>query len=622
MEGLAKEVDFSAEKHNIFHENALQEEVNQEDTHLYDSLKRTEENVEPEAMDANEFLQADVVSKQVTLNAKTCMGGSDHHIETTEEDIICLEHEENDRGERHLCISSASEGSILQQCASTNVEVPEIHKGKIQIVESNISNDFPREVSAKETCEAEIHKLFDNRENVMQNIQVDLKAEKHIILHENVLGEEENREGMHSSKSGGENVRVDETVWNEIPGADNDNMQVTSNAELSKDGSEYATETKREDIMNLEHEENDERKFQLCESDISESLVLQNCTPGDVEVTEVHTEKIQVMETNIFHNPPKECTSIEDLYSAYGVQSTCDNEMPFIAASNNFNHSFIELPAPNLDVHIGKLIPSVHAEAHQRQNVHTSATSLEHFESQHDIGTNVGGSSFDNSLKGEIFSLNYGQYEHVAESQKMTESNDAENNKSLDLELCTKQMEVWMLRLKNVAKKRAQVDGEINAMLLRKIEEQSKIIEEQNRIIQQYEKLKNDEQQKKQKDIHRYECELRLMQGVLLDYRKALKEIDKSFSKYRERCQLPEEPLYMDDPCGGRKVILGAEFNKLSHESQNKASQVSIEGMMKNFMHEWVDKFEKYLNELDHLCLRLEDVEISVSLLKGKVLNP
>lgn len=568
MEGLAKEVDFSAEKHNIFHENALQEEVNQEDTHLYDSLKRTEENVEPEAMDANEFLQADVVSKQVTLNAKTCMGGSDHHIETTEEDIICLEHEENDRGERHLCISSASEGSILQQCASTNVEVPEIHKGKIQIVESNISNDFPREVSAKETCEAEIHKLFDNRENVMQNIQV------------------------------------------------------TSNAELSKDGSEYATETKREDIMNLEHEENDERKFQLCESDISESLVLQNCTPGDVEVTEVHTEKIQVMETNIFHNPPKECTSIEDLYSAYGVQSTCDNEMPFIAASNNFNHSFIELPAPNLDVHIGKLIPSVHAEAHQRQNVHTSATSLEHFESQHDIGTNVGGSSFDNSLKGEIFSLNYGQYEHVAESQKMTESNDAENNKSLDLELCTKQMEVWMLRLKNVAKKRAQVDGEINAMLLRKIEEQSKIIEEQNRIIQQYEKLKNDEQQKKQKDIHRYECELRLMQGVLLDYRKALKEIDKSFSKYRERCQLPEEPLYMDDPCGGRKVILGAEFNKLSHESQNKASQVSIEGMMKNFMHEWVDKFEKYLNELDHLCLRLEDVEISVSLLKGKVLNP
>ena len=91
------QVDLSAEKPNIFHENALEEGVNQEDTHLRDSLMRSEEeNIEPESMDVNEFLRADVVSKQITLNAKTCKGGSDHHIETTEEDIICLEHEEND----------------------------------------------------------------------------------------------------------------------------------------------------------------------------------------------------------------------------------------------------------------------------------------------------------------------------------------------------------------------------------------------------------------------------------------------------------------------------------------------------------------------------------------------
>ncbi|XP_071935131.1 uncharacterized protein [Coffea arabica] len=641
MEGLAKEVceaeigelldktenamqnvDLSAEKPNIFHENALEEGVNQEETHLRDSLKRSEEeNIEPESMDVNEFLRADVVSKQITLNARTCKGGSDHHIETTEEDIICLEHEENDKREQQLCKSNASEDSVLQQCAPTNVEVCEIHKGKIQVVETNISNDLPMEVLAKEICEAEIHKLLDNRENVMQNIQVDLKADKHVILQENVLGEEENQEGMNSSKSCGENVGVDATVWNEILGADNDNIQVTLNAEPSKGGSEYVTETKRGDVMYLEHEENDKRKFQLSESNISERLVLQNCTPGDVEVTEVHKEKIQVVETNISHDPPRECTSIEDLYSAQGVQSTCENEMRFSAPNNNFNHSFIELPTPNLDVQIGELIPSVHTEAQQSRNVHPSATSLENFESQPDIGMNMGGSSFDNSIRSEICSLNYSQYEHVTESQKRARSDDAENNEPLDLELCTRQMEVWMSRLKNAAKKRARADGEISTRLLRKIEEQNKIIEEQNKMIQQHEKLKNEEQQKKQKGIRRYERELRLMQGVLSDYRRALKEVDKSYSKYRERCQLPEEPLYMDDPCGGGKVILAAEFNKLSLESQNKATQVSIEGMMKNFMHEWVDKFEEYFIELDHLCHRLEDVEISVSSLKGKVLN-
>ncbi|XP_027111860.1 uncharacterized protein [Coffea arabica] len=592
MEGLAKEVceaeigelldktenamqnvDLSAEKPNIFHENALEEGVNQEETHLRDSLKRSEEeNIEPESMDVNEFLRADVVSKQITLNARTCKGGSDHHIETTEEDIICLEHEENDKREQQLCKSNASEDSVLQQCAPTNVEV-------------------------------------------------DLKADKHVILQENVLGEEENQEGMNSSKSCGENVGVDATVWNEILGADNDNIQVTLNAEPSKGGSEYVTETKRGDVMYLEHEENDKRKFQLSESNISERLVLQNCTPGDVEVTEVHKEKIQVVETNISHDPPRECTSIEDLYSAQGVQSTCENEMRFSAPNNNFNHSFIELPTPNLDVQIGELIPSVHTEAQQSRNVHPSATSLENFESQPDIGMNMGGSSFDNSIRSEICSLNYSQYEHVTESQKRARSDDAENNEPLDLELCTRQMEVWMSRLKNAAKKRARADGEISTRLLRKIEEQNKIIEEQNKMIQQHEKLKNEEQQKKQKGIRRYERELRLMQGVLSDYRRALKEVDKSYSKYRERCQLPEEPLYMDDPCGGGKVILAAEFNKLSLESQNKATQVSIEGMMKNFMHEWVDKFEEYFIELDHLCHRLEDVEISVSSLKGKVLN-
>ncbi|XP_058092685.1 uncharacterized protein LOC131239145 [Magnolia sinica] len=78
-----------------------------------------------------------------------------------------------------------------------------------------------------------------------------------------------------------------------------------------------------------------------------------------------------------------------------------------------------------------------------------------------------------------------------------------------------------------------------------------------------------EEQNAKEMVIYRLEHELCVMTQLLNSYKKALKETRHEFAEYRERFQLPAEPLYKDAGPGGL-VLSTKDLEKLCLETEEK----------------------------------------------------
>lgn len=189
----------------------------------------------------------------------------------------------------------------------------------------------------------------------------------------------------------------------------------------------------------------------------------------------------------------------------------------------------------------------------QNKNAIKTELFAEPFASERGIYMNLADSCTDTWLKSEIDRLNDSQFECLNETHKFRGVNSAAYE-SFDIDSCFEQMELWMSRLKCATYQRAQLDNDVNGVLLKELEEKK-------RIIEQYEKTRLQEHYMHLKDMHRYGREIYLTRCVLDEYRTALNEVQKSFDQYRQRVQLPEEPLYVDHPDGGGKVVLASELD-------------------------------------------------------------
>ncbi|THG11724.1 uncharacterized protein LOC114277975 [Camellia sinensis] len=240
--------------------------------------------------------------------------------------------------------------------------------------------------------------------------------------------------------------------------------------------------------------------------------------------------------------------------------------------------------------------------------------------------TSGGLSIFGNGSKREI------GHEHDISHETL---NDNINNKRLrtdgqwspkssDFEMCMDQMQHWMgkARIMYQAKEQACDESNMNHQFL--LSE----LQRREHVIEHLHKTKQEELHRKDGEIYRLERELYVMGNLLEGYRKALKETHKTFSEYRQQCQLPEEPLYKDAGPGG--VVLSTmelEKQRLKQEEEDRLTRIIIEQKIKEFEEEFVSKLEESLNKVQRLDKQLMDFENEVKLLKElsakrKVSNP
>lgn len=185
--------------------------------------------------------------------------------------------------------------------------------------------------------------------------------------------------------------------------------------------------------------------------------------------------------------------------------------------------------------------------------------------------------------------------------------------KSSDFEMCMDQMQHWMgkARIMYQAKEQACDESNMNHQFL--LSE----LQRRDHVIEHLHKAKQEELHKKDGEIYRLERELYVMGNLLEGYRKALKETHKTFSEYRQQCQLPEEPLYKDAGPGG--VVLSTmelEKQRLKQEEEDRLTRIIIEQKIKEFEEEFVSKLEESLNKVQSLDKQLMDFENEVKLLK------
>ncbi|KAF9670697.1 hypothetical protein SADUNF_Sadunf13G0095600 [Salix dunnii] len=142
-------------------------------------------------------------------------------------------------------------------------------------------------------------------------------------------------------------------------------------------------------------------------------------------------------------------------------------------------------------------------------------------------------------------------------------------------------------------------------------------LQQRDNFIQQLQKAKMEEQRKSQLEVYRLERELYMMGNLLEGYRKALKESHKTFSEYRARCQLPEEPIYKDTVSGGLVLsTMELEEQRLKQEEEERLNRVMLEKLVEEFEAECIPKFEGHDNTVKLLRDKLHVVGDKFNFLK------
>ncbi|CAA2966514.1 Hypothetical predicted protein [Olea europaea subsp. europaea] len=192
------------------------------------------------------------------------------------------------------------------------------------------------------------------------------------------------------------------------------------------------------------------------------------------------------------------------------------------------------------------------------------------------------------------------------DSNKRLKINDPWDQKPGDFGTCMAQMQHLMDRARVMyeEKEQAQEHLSLNQQLL--LNE----LQKRDSMIEHLHKTKLDEIQKRDGELYRYERELYLMGGILDGYRKALKETQRAFAEYRQRAQLPEEPLYKDTGPGGLMLSTG-EIEKL-REKQEEEYRINcsiLEQKAKEAEEGYTGQFEAFLEKINMLDKKLTGLE-------------
>ncbi|KAL3624725.1 hypothetical protein CASFOL_031393 [Castilleja foliolosa] len=132
-------------------------------------------------------------------------------------------------------------------------------------------------------------------------------------------------------------------------------------------------------------------------------------------------------------------------------------------------------------------------------------------------------------------------------------------------------------------------------------------LQKRDEVIEHLHKTRVEEIEKKDGELYRLEHELCLMESVLEDYRKALKETSRVFSEYREKARFEEEPTYKDTGLGGLMLTV-AEIEKLRKKQEEyKTCQLVAEQIVKEFEDDWVGRLNEKVNGLEKRLTGFED---------------
>ncbi|KAL8468709.1 hypothetical protein ACS0TY_031779 [Phlomoides rotata] len=215
-------------------------------------------------------------------------------------------------------------------------------------------------------------------------------------------------------------------------------------------------------------------------------------------------------------------------------------------------------------------------------------------------------SFFNNSGKRVLEHDNGISHRSIDDSNKRLRINDSWDNKPLDFGMCMEQIVHYAEKAKVffTDKEHTNVQQSMNQQIL--LDE----VQKRDSVIEHLHKARLEEAQKKDREIFRLERELYLMGSVLDGYRKALKDVQKSFAEYRERANLSEESTYMDTGEGGL-MLTAPELEKLrkKQEEEYKMKCLALEQNMKEVEEDLHDKFSVYVDKVNLLDKRLTGLE-------------
>lgn len=248
----------------------------------------------------------------------------------------------------------------------------------------------------------------------------------------------------------------------------------------------------------------------------------------------------------------------------------------------------------------------------QGQQIHENSP-MEFFASHAETHLMMGGpSTYGNGHKRAI---DYEQdTSHLNESKKRIRTEVGWDQKTSDFGFCMSQAEQLMEKAKIMYAEKEQAYNQIDMnqqYLLRELQQRDNYIES-------LERSKNEVVLKKDAEIYRLERELGLLAELVSGYREALKENRKAFLEYRQRCQLPEEPIYKDAGPGGLVLsVTELEKQRQQQENEDKLKRLMIEQKFTEALEGYSNQFEVLLGKVQMVDMdRLTPIENEVKLLK------
>ncbi|KAL5998477.1 hypothetical protein ACLOJK_009418 [Asimina triloba] len=124
-------------------------------------------------------------------------------------------------------------------------------------------------------------------------------------------------------------------------------------------------------------------------------------------------------------------------------------------------------------------------------------------------------------------------------------------------------------------------------------------------------------QSKKDMEIFQLVHEINIMSQLLEGYKMALRNTRRAFAEYRERYQVPCEPIYKDVDGSGGLVLSSSEVEKRRLEKEEERRMRSeIDEKLHGIEQDLLSKFDLYLEEVDSMNKRVLCAAEEIKLLK------
>ncbi|XP_019159418.1 PREDICTED: uncharacterized protein LOC109156069 isoform X2 [Ipomoea nil] len=175
------------------------------------------------------------------------------------------------------------------------------------------------------------------------------------------------------------------------------------------------------------------------------------------------------------------------------------------------------------------------------------------------------------------------------------------------------QMQQRMTKARMMYEAKEQTEAQLNIHKQILLDECHK----RNAAIEHLERTTPEEIQKRDNMIYRLERELFMMGNIVEGYKKALKDTHKAFAEYRQRFQLPEEPIYKDAGPGGL-VLSTAEIEKLrlKQEEEYRSNCLMLQMKAEEALEGYTAVFEMYMDKVTVIGIRLMSISSDVEELK------